>query len=133
MVLKLSFACWDYDRMKALEDGRVRAEGIELNFLNYRVEETYVPLFESPHLCWAQLIFPRFFRQLRFREFDVSELSLSSYVLTLNQDNPPFIALPVFPSRFFRHQSMYINTRSGIKHPSDLRYKRIGTPEYQST
>ena len=42
MVLKLSFACWDYDRMKAIEDGRVRPEGIELTFLNYRVEETYV-------------------------------------------------------------------------------------------
>ncbi|KEF62712.1 4,5-dihydroxyphthalate decarboxylase [Exophiala aquamarina CBS 119918] len=114
MVLKLSFACWDYDRMKALEDGRVRPEGIELNFLNYRVEET-------------------FFRQLRFQEFDVSEMSLSSYVLTLNRDNPPFIALPVFPSRFFRHQSMYINTKSGIKQPSDLRNKRIGIPEYQMT
>lgn len=62
----------------------------------------------------------------------MSELSLSSYVLTLNQDNPPFIALPVFPSRFFRHQSMYINANSGIKQPSDLRYKRIGIPEYQS-
>ncbi|KAF5613325.1 4,5-dihydroxyphthalate decarboxylase [Fusarium sp. NRRL 25303] len=114
MVLKLSFACWDYDRMKALEDGRVRADGIELNFLNHRVEET-------------------FFRQLRFHEFEISELSLSSYILTLNQDNPPFIALPVFPSRFFRHQSMYINKNSGIKHPSDLRGKRIGTPEYQMT
>ena len=40
MVLQLSFACWDYDRMKAIEDGRVRPEGIELTFLNYRVEET---------------------------------------------------------------------------------------------
>ncbi|KAH0828220.1 hypothetical protein AYO21_03779 [Fonsecaea monophora] len=114
MVLKLSFACWDYDRMKAIEDGRVRPEGIELTFLNYRVEET-------------------FFRQLRFKEFDLSELSLSSYVLTLNQDNPPFIALPVFPSRFFRHQSMYINSKAGIKRPEDLRGKRIGTPEYQMT
>ncbi|KAJ4186572.1 hypothetical protein NW755_007869 [Fusarium falciforme] len=111
MVLKLSFSCRDYDRVKALEDGVVRPEGIELNFLNHRVEET----------------------QLRFHEFDVSELSLSSYVLTLNQDNPPFIALPVFPSRFFRHQSMYINTKSGIKQPSDLRHKRIGIPEYQLT
>ncbi len=44
MVLKLSFACWDYDRMKAIEDGRVRADGIEITFLNYRVEETSVNL-----------------------------------------------------------------------------------------
>jgi len=114
MVLKLSLACWDYDRMKAIEDGRVRPEGIELNFLNYRVEET-------------------FFRQLRFQEFDVSELSLSSYVLTLNQENPPFIALPVFPSRYFRHQSMYINANAGINKPEDLKGKRIGIPEYQMT
>ncbi|KAK7892771.1 hypothetical protein LTR67_007008 [Exophiala xenobiotica] len=114
MVLKLSFACWDYDRMKAIEDGRVCADGIDLTFLNYRVEET-------------------FFRQLRFQEFDLSELSLSSYVLTLNQEHPPFIALPVFPSRFFRHQSMYINSNAGISKPEDLRGKRIGIPEYQMT
>ncbi|OAP60196.1 hypothetical protein AYL99_05198 [Fonsecaea erecta] len=113
MVIKLTFACSDYDRMKAIEDGRVRPEGIDLTFLNYRVEET-------------------FFRQLKFREFDVSELSLSSYVLTLNQEHPPFIAIPVFPSRYFRHQSIYINTKSGIKTPQDLRGKRIGIPEYQS-
>ena len=73
-----------------------------------------------------------FFRQLKFQEFDVSELSLSSYVLTLNQEIPPFIAIPVFPSRFFRHQSIYVNTRSGIMKPEDLRGKRIGIPEYQS-
>ncbi len=47
MVLKLSFACWDYDRMKAIEDGRVRPEGIELTFLNYRVEETLVTIFKE--------------------------------------------------------------------------------------
>ena len=75
----------------------------------------------------------RFFRQLKFQEFDVSELSLSSYVLTLNQKDPPFIAIPVFPSRFFRHQSMYINTQAGISKPADLKGKRIGIPEYQST
>jgi 4,5-dihydroxyphthalate decarboxylase len=73
-----------------------------------------------------------FFRQLRFQEFDVSELSLSSYILTLNQERPPFIAIPVFPSRFFRHQSMYVNKDAGILKPEDLRGKRIGIPEYQS-
>lgn len=129
MVLRLTLACWDYDRVKAIEDGRVTPEGIDLTFLNYRVEETHV---DVGSLKKRPLTDCRFFRQLRFQEFDVSELSLSSYVLTLNQDEPPFIALPVFPSRFFRHQSMYVNTYSNINKPSDLRGKRIGIPEYQS-
>ncbi|KAJ7632759.1 4,5-dihydroxyphthalate decarboxylase [Roridomyces roridus] len=112
--LRLSLACWDYDRVKAIEDGRVKPEGIDLTFLNFRVEET-------------------FFRQLRFQEFDVSEMSLSSYVLTLNGPELPFIALPVFPSRFFRHQSIYINTKAGIQSPADLAGRRVGTPEFQMT
>jgi 4,5-dihydroxyphthalate decarboxylase len=112
--LSLSFACWDYDRTRALQDGRVRPEGIELNYVSLPVEET-------------------FYRQLRYREFDVSEMSLSSYLLTLNEPDPPFVALPVFPSRFFRHQSIYINMRSGIREPADLVGKRVGTPEYQMT
>jgi 4,5-dihydroxyphthalate decarboxylase len=112
-MLRLSLACWDYDRVHALQDGRVRPEGIELDFLPLRVEET-------------------FFRALRGHEFDVCELSLSSYVLTLNAENPPFVAIPVFPSRFFRHQSIYVNTDS-IRSPSDLVGKRVGTPEFQMT
>jgi len=113
-TLTLSFACWDYDRTRALQDGRVRPEGVELVPLMLPVEET-------------------FYRQLRHREFDVSEMSLSSYVLTLNEPEPPFVALPVFPSRFFRHQSIYVNTRNGIEKPADLIGKRVGTPEYQMT
>jgi 4,5-dihydroxyphthalate decarboxylase len=113
-MLSLSFACWDYDRTKALREGRVRPEGIELNHLTLSVEET-------------------FYRQLRYREFDVSEMSLSSYLLTLNEPDPPFVALPVFPSRFFRHQSIYVNAGSGITKPEDLVGKRVGTPEYQMT
>ncbi|WP_405149610.1 hypothetical protein OG589_15100 [Sphaerisporangium sp. NBC_01403] len=112
--LPLSFACWDYDRVKALREGRVRPEGIDLNCLALPVEET-------------------FYRQLRYREFDVSEMSLSSYLLTLNEPDPPFVALPVFPSRAFRHQSIYVNARSGIEKPGDLAGKRVGTPEYQMT
>lgn len=82
-------------------------------------------------LDWPQVPYS-FFRQVKFQEFDLSELSLSTYVLTLNQENPPFIALPVFPSRYFRHQSMYINSKAGISKPADLRGKKIGIPEYQS-
>jgi 4,5-dihydroxyphthalate decarboxylase len=110
--LELSFACWDYDRTRALQDGRVRPDGIDLNFMALPVEET-------------------FWRQLRHREFDVSEMSISSYLLTLNEPDPPFVAIPVFPSRFFRHQSIYVNARSGISQPGDLVGKRVGTPEYQ--
>ncbi|WP_236791041.1 ABC transporter substrate-binding protein [Amycolatopsis sp. GM8] len=112
--LRLSFACWNYDRVRALQDGRVRPEGIDLTFLSLPVEET-------------------FYRQLRYREFDVSEMSLSSYLLTLDRDDREFVALPVFPSRLFRHQSIYINTDSGIRRAEDLAGKRVGMPEYQLT
>lgn len=112
--LGLTLACWDYDRIRALQDGRVRPEGIDLTILPLPVEET-------------------FYRQLRYAEFDVSEMSLSSYLLTMNAPDPPFVALPVFPSRSFRHQSMYVNTRSGIASPADLAGRRVGCPEYQLT
>lgn len=53
--------------------------------------------------------------------------------MTLEKPDPPFIALPVFPSRFFRHQSIYVNLRAGIKHPSELAGRRVGVPEFQMT
>jgi len=112
--LKLTFACWNYDRTRALADGRVRPDGIELNYLDLPVEET-------------------FFRMLRHREFDVAELSLSSYVVSLFRKPQPFIAIPIFPSRVFRHSSIYVNAAAGIKTPKDLVGKRVGNPEYQLT
>jgi 4,5-dihydroxyphthalate decarboxylase len=112
--LRLSLACWNYDRTRALLEGRVQPDGIDLNYLNLPVEET-------------------FFRMLRHREFDVAEMSLSSYVLSLFQPDPPFIAIPVFPSRVFRHSSIYVHAASGIREPKDLIGKRVGTPEYQMT
>ena len=112
--LRLSLGCWDYDRTRALLDGTVRVDGIDLVYLNMPVEET-------------------FFRMLRNREFDVAELSLSSYTVSLFRDPKPFIAIPVWPSRFFRHSSIYVNTQSGIREPGDLAGKRIGNPEYQMT
>ncbi len=112
--LKLSLACWDYDRTRALADGSVRADGIDLVYLNLPVEET-------------------FFRMLRKREFDCAEMSLSSYVLSLQQANPPFVAIPVFPSRFFRHSCIFVSAKSGIARPEELARKRIGVPEYQMT
>ena len=112
--LPLSLACWDYDRTRALADGTVEAEGIDLNYLGLEVEET-------------------FFRMARHREFDVAEMSLSSYAVTLMRDDPPFIAIPVFPSRMFRHSCIYVSVKSGIRGPADLAGKRIGAPEYQLT
>lgn len=112
--LPLTFACWNYDRTRRLLEGRIPLDGIELNYLEMPVEET-------------------FFRMLRHHEFDVAEMSLSSYTVSLSREHPPFIAIPVFPSRFFRHSCIYINTDSGIREPKDLKGKRIGTPEYQMT
>lgn len=112
--LKLSFACWNYDRTRALMDGTVPVDGIDLNYLNLPVEET-------------------FFRMARFQEFDVAEMSLSSYCVTLAKPERPFVALPIFPSRFFRHSCIYIHANSGIQEPRDLIGKRIASPEYQMT
>jgi 4,5-dihydroxyphthalate decarboxylase len=70
---------------------------------------------------------------MRHQEFDVSELSLSSYLIAKDRGYPKFTAIPVFMSRSFRHSSIYIHQDSGIKEPQDLRNKRIGIPEYQLT
>ncbi len=74
-----------------------------------------------------------FFRMLRYREFDVAEMSLSSYTVSLFREPRQFIAIPVFPSRFFRHSSIYVNANAGIRTPADLIGKRVGNPEYQMT
>jgi 4,5-dihydroxyphthalate decarboxylase len=112
--LRLTLACWDYDRTRALADGSVKPEGIELTYLPLPVEET-------------------FFRMLRHREFDVAEMSLSSYCVQLSRPDPPFIAIPAFPSRFFRHSCIFVSARSGIREPADLKGRRVGCPEYQMT
>jgi 4,5-dihydroxyphthalate decarboxylase len=112
--LRLSLACWNYDRVQALADGRVTPEGIDLNMMTLPVEET-------------------FFRMLRNREFDAAEMSLSSYSVSLTREDPAFIALPVFPSRFFRHSCIYVSAKSGVEKPADLAGARVGTPEFQMT
>jgi 4,5-dihydroxyphthalate decarboxylase len=113
-ALRLTLACWDYDRTRALMDGTVAPDGIELVYLNQQVEET-------------------FFRMMRYREFDCSEMSLSSYVASLQADKPPFVAIPVFPSRYFRHSCIFVSAKSGIRKPEELKGRRIGVPEYQMT
>lgn len=112
--LQLTFACPPYDRILPLVDGRVRPEGIALNYLPLSPEEI-------------------FWRQLRHEEFDFSECSLSSYTMLRSQGDERFIALPAFTSRMFRHACVFINTHKGITSPEDLRGKIIGVPEYQMT
>ena len=116
--IHLTFACGDYDRTRAIEDGSVQVDGVDLTYLRLPVEET-------------------FFRMLRHREFDVAEMSLSTYVATLNAledgKEPPFVALPVYTSRMFRHGGVFVNTAAGIGKPAELRGKVIGSPEYQLT
>ena len=108
-----TMACQAYDRMQPLRDGSVRIGGGTLNFLDLPVEET-------------------FFRMLKFGEFDIAELSLSSYVLTLDQ-GAPFVAVPVFPSRAFRHSAVYVRSDSPLTDPAELAGKTVGVPEYQIT
>ncbi len=110
----LTLACWDYDRTRPLQEGRVQVEGVELTFLPLRVEET-------------------FWRMLRYQEFDAAELSFGSYLMSRDKGSPRFVAIPIFPSRAFRHSCIYINTESGIREPKDLVGKRVGVPEYQIT
>jgi 4,5-dihydroxyphthalate decarboxylase len=112
--LQLTLACWDYDRTRAIMENRVQFDGIDLTYLNLVVEEI-------------------FFRQMRHHEFDVSEMSFSSYLISQFQDPAPFIAIPIFPSRSFRHSGIYINASARIRKPADLAGKRIGCAEYQLT
>lgn len=95
-------------------DGRVRVEGVDL---------TYLPLMMPES----------FFRMLHFGEFHASEMSLSWYTRTVADDPRPFIAIPVFPSRMFRHSCVYVNVDAGIERAEDLVGKRVGCPEYQMT
>lgn len=113
--LHLDFACGAYDRTRALEDGTVQPEGIDL---------TYIPIDPPEEVFW---------RMLMHREFDAAEMSLGSYVAGRARGDFPFIAIPAFVSRMFRHSAAYVNVDSGIHRPEDLKEKRVGIPEYQMT
>jgi 4,5-dihydroxyphthalate decarboxylase len=112
--LQVSLACWDYDRTRGLLDGSIKAEGLEI-----------IPICLPPEEA--------FWRQVRHKEFDVSEMSLSYYTLFRSQGEDDFIAIPVFVSRIFRHSCIYISTKAGIKKPQDLKGKKLGLPAYQMT
>jgi 4,5-dihydroxyphthalate decarboxylase len=113
MPLHLTIACGDYDRTHPLIDGSVKPEGIELNWL-------VLPHFE----IWT--------RMLNHYDFDVSEISLSSYIIARTLGRP-LTAIPVFPARAFRHSYVFINTKSGIREPKDLMGRRVGLAEFQQT
>ena len=112
--LPITIACGNYDRTRALRDGRVKVEGCAV---------TYLPLYPEEI----------FFRAFRYQEFDVSELSFSSYIRTVAAGTSAYVGIPAFVSRLFRHSGMYVRADAGIHAPADLRGKRIGVPEYQIT
>ena len=112
--LRLTLACGPYDRTQALRDGTIRPEGIELNYVTLQPAEI-------------------FWRMLQYQEFDASEMSLSNYTTLVSGGHSPFVAIPVFPSRVFRHGYFFINTGKGISKPADLKGKRGGVPEYSMT
>ena len=111
--LSMTFACGLYDRMVALKTGEVQPEGIDLNFIN----------IDNP-----RELFDRMVGKL---EFDASEMSSSEYVTRFSSGDCPFVALPVFPSRMFRH--IFINRRSGIRTPKNLEGSCVGLPIYTQT
>ena len=113
MRVPLSLACGAYDRTAALARGDIRPEGIDLTFLALPVEET-------------------FFRMTRHREFDVAEMSLSSYLISLDQ-GAPFVAIPAFVSRAFRHNGIYVGAASEAVDPAGLAGGVVGVAEYQLT
>jgi 4,5-dihydroxyphthalate decarboxylase len=111
--LNLSVAVRDYDRTRPLSDGLVQIDGVDPVFMALDPEEI-------------------FFRAFRHAEFDICELSLSSFTVKTAQGTCPYVGVPAFVSRAFRHTSIYVRT-DRIKKPADLKGRRVGVPEYQLT
>ena len=112
--LRLTLAIGEYDHVRDLCTGHVRAEGIAITPLHLPTEE----------------IFHRF---LRYREWDVSEVSLAKYAALRSQGDDSLVAIPVFPSRVFRHSSIYIRRDGPVRTPGDLAGRRVGVPEWAQT
>jgi 4,5-dihydroxyphthalate decarboxylase len=110
----ITIACGNYDRTRPIMDGRVKVEGCAV---------TYLPLYPEEI----------FFRAFRYHEFDVCELSFSSYLRTVVDGTSAYAGIPAFVSRIFRHSGIYVRSDAGIHAPADLRGKRVGLPEYQIT
>lgn len=110
--LRLSLAMGDYDRTRPITDGRVAIDGVDPTVMLLSPEEM-------------------FFRAMRHQAFDATELSLSSYCVSVARGEPHYVAVPVFLSRAFRHTSVYVRADRGIDEPADLKGRRIGIAEYQ--
>ena len=104
---KLDIAFWNYDRTQALVDGDVRIDGVEATYHSAR-------------------IVPEIFGRMIAGQYDVAEVGLTYFLRTMDFDDPPFLALPAFVNRAFRHSAIYINKNAGITRPEDLRGKTIG-------
>jgi 4,5-dihydroxyphthalate decarboxylase len=112
--LEISLSCGNYDRTQAIFDGRAPIEGCEVNAVSLEPEEA-------------------FHRAFRYGEFDVTEISMSSHMMTTARGDNQYVAIPAFLSRVFRQSGIYVRTDRGIKTPQDLKGKIIGVPEYQIT
>lgn len=110
----IALACGDYPRTRLMRESQVDLGGARLVYISLPPAEI-------------------FWRMLKFDEFDASEMSLSAYIMGLSRGDTRFVAIPVFPSRAFRHAFIFVNRGSGILGPEDLRGKRVGVPEYHMT
>lgn len=110
----ITIACGGYDRTRAIRDGRVNVEGCAVIFLPLYPEEIFHRVFHD-------------------QEFDVAEMSFSSYIRTVANGDAAYIGVPAFVSRVFRHSGIYVRADSGIERPEDLRGRLVGLPEYQIT
>jgi 4,5-dihydroxyphthalate decarboxylase len=113
-LLRMTIATGRYDRTAALHDGRVKPEGIDATWLPLNVEQI-------------------FWRMFRHQEFDASELSLSGTLVRMGRGVTDFVPIPVFLSRTFRHECLYVSTKAGVGGPQDLAGRRVGLPEFQLT
>ena len=112
--LRVTMGCTNYDRTRAVFDGRAPIEGCELTSIALAPEEV-------------------FHRAFKFEEFDITELSLSSHTLMTSRGDSAYVGIPAILSRVFRHSGIYIRTDRGIKRPEDLKGRIVGVPEYQMT
>lgn len=111
----LTIGMRDYDHCRALANGKVKVDGVDLKFVN----------INPP----SQI----FLRMLHDEEFDASEMSLSNFMIAVGQGDRRFVAIPIFPSRVFRHSYIWVNTKTGIHKPADLKGKKVGIADYSMT